>query len=143
MRVLFASLASAGHTYPMIPLAVAVREAGHDVHFAAGEEMHMALDTNLLEPFRPADVFYEMYAEDLESDLARLRPDLVVHGGGVPGAAIAAARAGLPGPWDGFGPTVPERRRARAPEGNRRGARPPPPRHLPTVPAGQGLLGHG
>src|ERR1700742_3990308 len=108
MRVLFASLASAGHTYPMIPLAVAVREAGHDVHFAAGEEMHMALDTNLLEPFRPADVFYEMYAEDLESDLARLRPDLVVHGWGVPGAAIAAARAGIPGLWHGFGRMFPD-----------------------------------
>ncbi|MGH3879960.1 MAG: glycosyltransferase [Actinophytocola sp.] len=108
MRVLFASLASVGHTYPMIPLAVAAREAGHEVHFAAGEEVHFALHQNRLEPFRPADVFYEMYAEDLESDLARLRPDLVVHGWGVPGAAIAAARAGIPGLWHGFGRMFPD-----------------------------------
>ncbi len=43
MRVLFASLASVGHTYPLIPLAVAARDAGHDVHFAAGEEVHPPL----------------------------------------------------------------------------------------------------
>jgi hypothetical protein len=56
MRVLFASLASVGHTYPLIPLAIAARAAGHQVRFAAG-----------------------LYAEDLEPDLARLQPGLVIH----------------------------------------------------------------
>jgi UDP:flavonoid glycosyltransferase YjiC (YdhE family) len=37
MRVLFASLALVGHAYPLIPLAIAARDAGHEVHFAAGE----------------------------------------------------------------------------------------------------------
>ncbi|TQM77785.1 MGT family glycosyltransferase [Saccharothrix saharensis] len=108
MRVLFASLASAGHTYPMVPLAVAAREAGHEVHFAVGEEVHAPLAANGLRPFRPADTFYEMYAEDLEPELARLRPDLVVHGWGVPGAATAARRAGIPGLWHGFGRLFPD-----------------------------------
>jgi UDP:flavonoid glycosyltransferase YjiC (YdhE family) len=108
MRVLFASLASVGHTYPLIPLAVAARDAGYEVHFAAGEEVHAALAANGLRPFRPADSFYEMYAEDLEPELARLQPDLVVHEWGVPGAAIAAHRAGVPGIWHGFGRMVPE-----------------------------------
>ncbi|MEV6814541.1 glycosyltransferase [Micromonospora sp. NPDC051296] len=108
MRVLFASLASVGHTYPMIPLAVAVREAGHDVHFAAGEAVHAPLAANGLRPFRPADAFYEMYAEDLAPELARLAPDLVVSGWGVPGAAIAAAQAGIPGIWHGFGRMIPD-----------------------------------
>jgi UDP:flavonoid glycosyltransferase YjiC (YdhE family) len=108
MRVLFASLASVGHTYPLIPLAVAAREAGHEVHFAAGEEVHPPLAANGLRPFRPADAFYEMYAEDLEPELARLRPDLVIHGWGVPGAAVAAYRAGIPGVWHGFGRMIPE-----------------------------------
>ena len=108
MRVLFASLASAGHTYPMVPLAIAAREAGHEVHFAVGEEVHAPLAANGLRPFRPADTFYEMYAEDLEPELARLRPDLVVHGWGVPGAAIAARRAGIPGLWHGFGRLFPD-----------------------------------
>lgn len=107
MRVLFAGLASVGHTYPMVPLAVAAREAGHEVHFAVGEEVHAPLAANALRPFRPADAFYELYAEDLEPELARLRPDLVVHGWGVPGAATAARRAGIPGLWHGFGRLFP------------------------------------
>jgi len=108
MRVLFASLASAGHTYPLIPLAVAARDAGHEVHFAAGENVHAPLAANRLRPFRPADSFYELYAEDLEPELARLRPDLVIHEWGVPGAAVAARRAGVAGIWHGFGRLFPE-----------------------------------
>jgi UDP:flavonoid glycosyltransferase YjiC (YdhE family) len=108
MRVLFASLASAGHTYPLIPLAVAARDAGHEVHFAAGESVHEPLAANGLRPFRPADSFYEIYAEDLEPELARLRPGLVIHEWGVPGAAVAAHRAGIPGIWHGFGRMFPD-----------------------------------
>ncbi len=108
MRVLFASLGSVGHTYPLIPLAVAVREAGHEVHFAAGEEVHGALTISGLRPFRPADSFYEIYAEDLQPELERLRPDLVIQGWGLPGAAIAAHRAGIPSIWHGFGRMIPE-----------------------------------
>ncbi|HEV7647209.1 MAG TPA: glycosyltransferase [Actinophytocola sp.] len=108
MRVLFASLASPGHAYPLVPLAVAAREAGHEVHFAVGEAVHEDLAVHGLRPFRPADSFYEIYAEDLEPELARLRPDLVVHEWGLPGAAVAAVRAGIPGLWHGFGRLVPE-----------------------------------
>ncbi|MEW2142333.1 glycosyltransferase [Micromonospora vinacea] len=108
MRVLFASLASVGHTFPLIPLAIAVRDAGHEVHFAAGPEVHAPLAAHGLRPFRPGDAFYEVYAEDLEPELARLRPDLVVHEWGLPGAAVAAQRAGIPGLWHGFGRLFPE-----------------------------------
>src|SRR5205807_4083272 len=90
MRVLFASLASVGHTYPLIPIAIAARDAGHEVHFAAGEHVHAPLLRNGLRPFRPGDAFYELYAEDLAPELTRLRPDLVVHEWGLPGAADAA-----------------------------------------------------
>jgi hypothetical protein len=78
------------------------------VHFAAGEDVHAPLAANGLRPFRPADLFYEVYAEDLEPELARLQPDLVVHEWGLPGAAIAAHRAGIPGIWHGFGRMIPE-----------------------------------
>ncbi|MBB5479444.1 glycosyltransferase [Micromonospora parathelypteridis] len=108
MRVLFASLASVGHTYPLIPLAIAARDAGHEVHFAAGTAVHAPLAANGLRPFRPGDAFYEVYAEDLAPELARLRPDLVVHEWGLPGAAIAAHRAGIPGIWHGFGRMFPD-----------------------------------
>ncbi|MDX3188197.1 glycosyltransferase [Streptomyces sp. MN03-5084-2B] len=105
MRILFAGLASAGHTYPMVPLAVAARDVGHEVHFAAGEHVHESLRG--LNPFRPADSFYEIYAEDLEPDLKRLQPDLVVHGWGVPEVGLAAKRAGIPSLWHGFGRMFP------------------------------------
>lgn len=108
MRVLFVSLGSVGHAYPLVPLAVAARGAGFEVHFAVGEEVHGVLTGLGLRPFRPADSFYEIYAEDLEPELGRLRPDLVVHGWGVPGAAVAACRAGVPGVWHGFGRMIPE-----------------------------------
>ncbi|MGW4060233.1 glycosyltransferase [Amycolatopsis sp. NPDC004747] len=106
MRILFAGLASAGHTFPMVPLAAAARDIGHEVHFAAGEHVHEPLRG--LNPFRPADSFYEIYAEDLEPDLRRLRPDLVVHGWGVPEVAVAARRAGIPALWHGFGRMIPD-----------------------------------
>jgi UDP:flavonoid glycosyltransferase YjiC (YdhE family) len=108
MRVLFVSLASPGHTYPLIPLAIAARSAGHEVHFAAGEDVHSPLAANGLRPFRPADSFYEIYAEDLAPELARLKPGLVIHGWGVPGAATAAYQAGIPGIWHGFGRMFPD-----------------------------------
>ncbi|MBB5874120.1 UDP:flavonoid glycosyltransferase YjiC (YdhE family) [Allocatelliglobosispora scoriae] len=118
MRVLFASLATVGHTYPLIPLALAVRDAGHEVHFAVGEEVHEPLAAHGLLPFRPADSFYEIYAEDLAPELARLEPDLVVHEWGVPGAAVAAHRAGIPGIWHGFGRMIPDGIGLESPLGN-------------------------
>ncbi|WP_304524582.1 glycosyltransferase [Dactylosporangium sp. AC04546] len=108
MRVLFASLASAGHAFPLVPLAVAAQAAGHEVRFAVGEEVHAALKRHGLAAFRPADAFYEIYADDIADDLARLRPDLVVHGWGVPGVAVAADRAGIPSLWHGFGRLFPD-----------------------------------
>ena len=39
------------------------------VLFAAGEHVHAPLGRLGLNPFRPADSFYEIYAEDLEPDL--------------------------------------------------------------------------
>lgn len=39
MRILFSSLASHGHTFPLIPLALAARDAGHEVVFATGEDL--------------------------------------------------------------------------------------------------------
>jgi UDP:flavonoid glycosyltransferase YjiC (YdhE family) len=38
VRLLFTSLGSFGHTFPLVPLAVAARDAGHDVVFATTEE---------------------------------------------------------------------------------------------------------
>jgi UDP:flavonoid glycosyltransferase YjiC (YdhE family) len=38
VRLLFTSLGSFGHTFPLVPLALAARDAGHDVVFATSED---------------------------------------------------------------------------------------------------------
>ncbi|RZQ60927.1 glycosyltransferase [Amycolatopsis suaedae] len=43
MRILFSSLGSPGHTYPLIPLARAAVAAGHEVLFATSAELHPVL----------------------------------------------------------------------------------------------------
>lgn len=43
MRILFSSIAGHGHTYPLLPLAIAARDAGHDVAFATGEAFQPTL----------------------------------------------------------------------------------------------------
>ncbi|MCR3748413.1 glycosyltransferase [Lentzea californiensis] len=108
MRVLFASMAAAGHTYPLIPLAQALHKAGHEVHFAVGEEMHPVLGKLGLRPFRPGLVFGEIYAEDIAQELERLLPDLVIGGWAVPEVVSEARRRGFPALWHGFGRMFPE-----------------------------------
>ena len=43
MRFLFSSLPAHGHAYPLIPLALAARDAGHEVLFATGEPLHQSI----------------------------------------------------------------------------------------------------
>lgn len=43
MRILFSSLEAYGHTFPLVPLALAAQRAGHTVHWAVGERMHPVL----------------------------------------------------------------------------------------------------
>ncbi|NKE58939.1 glycosyltransferase [Lentzea sp. PSKA42] len=103
MRVLFASMATVGHTYPLIPLAVALRDAGHEVHFAVGDEMHPELERLGLRPFRPGLVFGEIYAGDIAPELERVLPDLVISGWAVPEVFGEARRRAFPVLWHGFG----------------------------------------
>ncbi|MGW4565333.1 glycosyltransferase [Streptomyces sp. NPDC004561] len=50
MRVLFASLGNYGHIFPMVPLAQAAQEAGHEVWFATSEPFHPILEKAGLRP---------------------------------------------------------------------------------------------
>lgn len=43
MEILFSSLGSHGHTFPLVPLAIAAREQGHDVTFATTDTFAKAL----------------------------------------------------------------------------------------------------
>ncbi|ONI88813.1 glycosyl transferase [Saccharothrix sp. ALI-22-I] len=45
MRILFSSLGSYGHTYPLLPLVIAAREVGHDVTFVTTAPFARAVTT--------------------------------------------------------------------------------------------------
>lgn len=40
MKIVFSSLSGYGHIYPLLPLAIAAQEAGHDLLYATGERFH-------------------------------------------------------------------------------------------------------
>ncbi|WP_370970600.1 glycosyltransferase [Amycolatopsis sp. cg9] len=67
MRLLFTSLGSFGHTFPLVPLAVAARDAGHDVVFATSEDFLPQLTKAGLETAAAglaiADAFGQAFAE--------------------------------------------------------------------------------
>jgi UDP:flavonoid glycosyltransferase YjiC (YdhE family) len=44
VRIVVCSLPSPGHTFPLIPLAVAARRAGHDVWYATATDLHPTLE---------------------------------------------------------------------------------------------------
>lgn len=63
MRILFASLAAYGHIYPMVPLALALRKAGHSVTFATTEPFHPLLTSFELDPVPAGIGMTEAFAQ--------------------------------------------------------------------------------
>ncbi|MGY0019283.1 glycosyltransferase [Streptomyces sp. cg35] len=139
MKVLFASLGNYGHVFPLVPLAQAAHEAGHEVWFATNEQFHPIVEKAGLRPVtsgltvpeafieaaggqafleanggdvQASDVPPEVLAAlavkafgsvlprsvfaDLTPVIDSFRPDLVVYESLNPGAAFAAAAAGVP-----------------------------------------------
>ncbi len=124
MRILFSCRPSYGHLFPLVPLAGAARQAGHEVVFATGEsflghvrdlgfEAHAAgisigeAETEARRLHGDADVvtlLITMFADlvpratlaDLSGLLPRIKPDLVVYEQSDTGAAKAARDAGIP-----------------------------------------------
>ncbi|SHM68913.1 glycosyltransferase [Cryptosporangium aurantiacum] len=124
MRILFSGRPAYGHLYPLLPLAVAARDAGHQVTLATGaafvprltalgfatHEVGISVGEAETEATRRhpdgavIDVMLTMFADilprrtlaDLEPLLAAERPDLVIYEMSDVGAAGAARRAGIP-----------------------------------------------
>ncbi|MFI6099877.1 glycosyltransferase [Lentzea sp. NPDC051213] len=116
MRLIFATMAAHGHTYPSVPLALAAQRMGHDVVFAAGEEFvprlraaglnavaaGMSLPAALAAvdlphgPERVGRALGDVMTRRLADDLAPLGADLIVHDITTYGAALAGLRAGIP-----------------------------------------------
>lgn len=131
MRVLFTSVPSLGHLHPLLPLARAVADAGHEVAVASGGDAAAAVaETRLAfveagrtEPemvaeaiarvpaAMPAERGIAMFAtiaapalvDDLLPQLDRLAPELVVHEEGEWGGPVVAAMAGVPSAAHGWG----------------------------------------
>ncbi|MGH3942980.1 MAG: glycosyltransferase [Pseudonocardiaceae bacterium] len=133
---MFAALATHGHTYPLIPLAVAARQAGHDVVFATGEQFLPGLRAAGLEAVpagmgireafaelmpntpmpqgverRVGEVFGDVLPRRWVADMAPLLeahcPDLVIYEALALGAGLAGVIAGIPVLTHGFGPMPP------------------------------------
>ncbi|MFJ6392869.1 glycosyltransferase [Streptomyces sp. NPDC091972] len=49
MKILFSSLSGYGHTYPLVPLAIAARELGHDITFVTGKAFAAVLTAQGIE----------------------------------------------------------------------------------------------
>ncbi|MEV8435951.1 glycosyltransferase [Actinosynnema sp. NPDC051121] len=133
MRILFSSLGSHGHTYPLLPLAIAAREQGHDITFVTGEAFADALaalgiehfpggmdmraaaaeagaDINRAQEVGPdlisfvfGSVLPRRFVADVAPVIADRKPDLVVHEFANPGAGLAAKIAGVPALCHSFG----------------------------------------
>lgn len=75
MRLIFASLASHGHLYPLLPLAVAAQSAGHDVVYATDESFHPSLRRAGLEPVAAGLPFGPMFAREAPRPPGEMTPE--------------------------------------------------------------------
>ena len=124
MKILFAAIPAYGHLYPLMPLALACAEDGHDVTVATGKPFvgrlplptipqqpdALELDGVFAEAARRnpgvqgaglvvgvfADVTSEAVVEVLVPTLEELQPDLIVYEGMNVGAGVAASLLGIP-----------------------------------------------
>ena len=71
MKIVFASLPAYGHLYPLLPLALACAEAGHDVVVAAGEPF-----TGTLPVPTAAGIVDGVVLHDIEQETFRNHPGL-------------------------------------------------------------------
>jgi UDP:flavonoid glycosyltransferase YjiC (YdhE family) len=124
VKIMFASLGAYGHLYPMMPLALACADAGHEVVIATGKPFHERLPLPTVPGYPPtfevdwaiqetrrrhpdlqgrqlsmamfADVSAEHVAPTMITQCERIQPDLVVFEGMDTGAGVAASVLGIP-----------------------------------------------
>jgi UDP:flavonoid glycosyltransferase YjiC (YdhE family) len=80
VRLIFASLASHGHLYPLLPLAVAAQRAGHDVVFATDESFHPSVRRAGLEPVAAGLPFGAMFAREAAKPRNEMTADELMAG---------------------------------------------------------------
>lgn len=87
MRILFSSAGTHGHVYPLLPLAVAAREAGHDMFFGTTEQFHPLLRglgfTPLPVGTSVGEAFVAMLGDDPPDRSALTPEEILAHAGRV------------------------------------------------------------
>jgi UDP:flavonoid glycosyltransferase YjiC (YdhE family) len=124
VKIMFASLGAYGHLYPMMPLALACADAGHETVIATGPPFLGQLPLPTVPGYPPdleldwaiqetrsrhpdlhdqdfsmamfADVTAELAAPTMIEQCERVRPDLVIYEGMHTGAGAAASVSGIP-----------------------------------------------
>jgi UDP:flavonoid glycosyltransferase YjiC (YdhE family) len=124
VKIMFASLGAYGHLYPMMPLALACADAGHEAVIATGSPFlgqlplptvpgyppNLELDWAIQEARRRhpdlhdqdfsmimfADVTAESVAPTMIEQCERVHPDLVIYEAMNTGAGVAASVLGIP-----------------------------------------------
>ena len=124
MRIVFASISAYGHLYPMMPLALACAEAGHDVTVAIGEPFlgrlplrtvrgvpggvdldwvvretkrrHPEVEGFELSVAMFGDTTADLISATLIPTFQEMQPDLVVYEAMNVGAGVAAGALGIP-----------------------------------------------
>ena len=136
MRIVFASLPAYGHLYPLLPLALACRDAGHEVVVATGEPFTGALPLKTAAGIADGVVLHDIEQETFRNHpglapgpefagwmfgettvrhvapalrelFASFAPDLVVHEHMNIGAAVVAAETGVRAIAFGLGQWLP------------------------------------
>jgi UDP:flavonoid glycosyltransferase YjiC (YdhE family) len=140
MRVLITSLPGHGHLGPLIPLATAIRDAGHDVAIATSSTFSEMLQShglrcepcgpawresdfgrNLQQPLLLEDLGKFIDAEvnprvlaDVAEIVTRSRPDMVVSNDYEPNGRVVAEQAGIPFVLVSSGPRMSREMRQKA-----------------------------
>jgi UDP:flavonoid glycosyltransferase YjiC (YdhE family) len=131
VKIMFASLGAYGHLYPMMPLALAFADAGHEAVIASGPPFLRRLPLPTVPGYPPdleldwaieearrrhpelhgqdfsmvmfADVTAEAVAPTMIEQCERLRPDLVIYEAMNTGGGVAANVLGIPAAAYGIG----------------------------------------
>ena len=90
VKILFAAIGAYGHLYPMMPLALAAAEAGHQVTIATGGPFLDRL------PLPTVPAYTDLALEDVEAETRRRHPD--ASGMDLSAALFADVAAGHIGP---------------------------------------------
>ncbi len=98
MRVLFMPAPAVGHSFPMVPLAWALRTAGHEVVFVtAGDGLALASAGLVVRDALPGTTTREMYEQ-----FCRDLPDLFVPPEGNPVDALNERKSRIVAAWDPY-----------------------------------------